>query len=125
MIHYLFQVTSKFRGVNNPYDNGCVRNCVFVLCSPKKPRYMHYQLKGATNPMANLNHRPHSQQPSGVVQGQDLPLQDAQSAPMYEELDQHHAAAALRLASEQNVRSFLCLLYIRVISQPKCTCCRQ
>lgn len=39
------QVTGKFRGSHNPYDRGCSKNCMYALCSPKKPRYMHYQMK--------------------------------------------------------------------------------
>ena len=61
-----------------------MHNCVKVLCSPKKPRYMHYQVKTAgTNPLANLNDRP--------IDSQNLrPRPVSTTGPMYEELDQHH-----------------------------------
>lgn len=100
----ILQVTGKFRGVNvnNPYNNGCMRNCVYVLCSPKKPRYMHYQVK-ASNPMANLNHRPRPRPPQASVNRRpDSLAQEMQCVPMYEELDQHHP---VRQPPEQNVRS--------------------
>ncbi len=38
-------MTGKFRGLQNPYDLGCWRNCVSVLCAAKTPRYMHYKTK--------------------------------------------------------------------------------
>ena len=31
-------VTGKFRGVNNPYDQGCSRNYLTVMCNGKFPR---------------------------------------------------------------------------------------
>lgn len=38
-------VTGKFRGVNNPYDQGCTRNYLNIMCNGKFPRYMHYEMK--------------------------------------------------------------------------------
>jgi len=32
-------VTGKFRGVNNPFDQGCLHNYLTVLCSSKFPRF--------------------------------------------------------------------------------------
>ena len=31
-------VTGKFRGVNNPYDQGCTRNYLTIMCNGKFPR---------------------------------------------------------------------------------------
>jgi len=33
-------VTGKFRGVNNPFDQGCLYNYLTVLCSSKFPRFV-------------------------------------------------------------------------------------
>lgn len=34
-----FQVTGKFRSGHNPFDNGCLRNCIQVFCASLPPRY--------------------------------------------------------------------------------------
>ena len=33
-------VTGKFRGVNNPYDQGCTHNYLTIMCNGKFPRYV-------------------------------------------------------------------------------------
>lgn len=73
---FTVQVTGKFRGVQNPYDLGCWRNCAAVLCASKRPRYMHYKVK--------------SLQPSdGQSAGESPPraAHDLRGMPIYEDLD--------------------------------------
>ena len=86
------QVTGKFRGANNPYDLGCVKNCASVLCAPKKPRYMHYQIK-PYQPVREPRRQGGSAQSSqGEVSPHRVapaPLNDLRCMPVYEELDNH------------------------------------
>ncbi|XP_071848361.1 uncharacterized protein [Apostichopus japonicus] len=37
------QVTGKFRSGHNPFDNGCLQNCVQVFCASLPPRYVHHK----------------------------------------------------------------------------------
>jgi hypothetical protein len=38
-------ITAKYRTTGNPFDVGCRRNCITVLCALHKPRYMNYIMK--------------------------------------------------------------------------------
>ena len=91
------QVTGKFRGNHNPYDMGCTRNCLYALCSPKKPRYMHYQMKVARASLAagSIGQAPPQRSTTQQQRPPPAPLeaapppgsQNLHCAPVYEELD--------------------------------------
>ena len=109
----ILKVTGKFRGIHNPYDLGCAKNCLSMLCSPKKPRYMHYQMKAVYSLSNNLNYR----RPSPQRQPSSPPVQDPQSprredsrggGPLYEELDVTTSSMP-RTQTQQNASVFVIL----------------
>ena len=100
-------MTGKFRAVNNPYDMGCFKNCTSVLCAPKKPRYLHYQIK-PYYPLRESIRRQGGPQGAPKDVGSPprigpAPINDLRCMPVYEELDQHTSIHATTL----NVRILL------------------
>jgi hypothetical protein len=81
-------VTGKFRNVHNPYDLGCCRNCWSILCSPKKPRYMHYKAKPfvLSSSGGGEGGRAASYTPRSAT-NTTRPVNDLRCMPVYEELD--------------------------------------
>lgn len=82
---------------------GCIRNCASALCSPKKPRYMHYHSKMPLSPLADLSQR-QPPQPQARPQEQFPPppgSRDLRCVPVYEELDNN--STLTRGATQQNV----------------------
>lgn len=88
------QVTGKFRGVQNPYDVGCARNCAAVLCSPKKPRYVHYKIKD----YYPLRKRPTQSSQASPQRAQD---NDLRCMPIYEDLDNNSTLQRERVSSKR------------------------
>lgn len=101
-------VTGKFRGAHNPYDMGCMRNCASVLCAPKKPRYMHYQIK-PYYPLREPMREGGSQSRQGEASPRGLhpaAVNDLRCMPVYEELDNHASIhATLQNGANQNAAS--------------------
>ena len=108
-------MTGKFCGANNPYDMGCLWNCASVLCAPKKPRYMHYQIK-PYYPLREPRREGGSQSRQGEASPRGLPpgaVNDLRCMPVYEELDNHASIHA----TLQNVwtRSLLCVTVVSCV----------